>query len=165
MTHFPADSPGGCTRWVQKLAPSTMDDYGCIDTTMGHLVFGDGYVGLPHVQHMGVSENTVYPQIDPNSYFDRENDDNPVDLVVHYFQTNPYFNMFRCETTPVRMASSCLFSSAVFTLWMKSLTNWGASSGHFCRSSTSAFWSVAAPRLWPTRIGVTTMGPTIHCSC
>ena len=103
--------------------------------------------------------------IPPNSYFDRENDDNPVDLVVHYFQTNPYFNMFRCETTPVRMASSCLFSAAVFTLWMKSLTNWGASSGHFCRSSTSAFWSVAAPRLWPTRIGVTTMGPTIHCSC
>ena len=29
--------------------------------------------------------------IPPNSYFDRENDDNPVDLVVHYFQTNPYF--------------------------------------------------------------------------
>ena len=64
VTHFPAaDSSGGCTRRVQKLAPSTMDDYGCIDTTMGHLVFGDGYVGLPHVQHMGVSENTVYPQI------------------------------------------------------------------------------------------------------
>ena len=36
---------------------------------------------------MGVSENTVYP---PNSYFDRENDDNPMDLGVHYFQTNPY---------------------------------------------------------------------------
>ena len=28
--------------------------------------------------------------IPPNSYFDRENDDNPMDLGVHYFQTNPH---------------------------------------------------------------------------
>ena len=38
---------------------------------------------------MGVSKNKVYPQMTILNYFNGEYDHNPMDLGVHYFQTNP----------------------------------------------------------------------------
>ena len=49
------------------------------------------------------------------------------------------------RTAPVKMASSCFFSAALFTASIKSMTNGGAMLGHGFRASTSAFWSEPVP--------------------
>ena len=40
------------------------------------------------VNFMGVPENGVYP---PNGYFQRQNDDLPMDLGVHIFRQTQYY--------------------------------------------------------------------------
>ena len=52
------------------------------------------------------------------------------------------------RTAPVKMASSCFFSAALFTASIKSMTNGGAVLGHGFRASTSAFWSEPVPWFW-----------------
>jgi hypothetical protein len=47
----------------------------------------NSYVKIPEGNYRGVSE--IWYTMELNGYFYGDNYDNPVDLKVHYFQSNP----------------------------------------------------------------------------